>query len=69
MRLGLQRASQGFGCEVLVEPEDPALIGQPAVWHARVKKSYEAERLVTFAQNLASEVCFVSSCLTNRELS
>jgi potassium voltage-gated channel Eag-related subfamily H protein 7 len=41
---------------VLSQPEEPTLIGRPVVWHARVKKSFEAERLVSFAQNLATEV-------------
>jgi hypothetical protein len=32
------------------------MVGLPVVWHAGVKKSTEARRLVTFAQSLSSEV-------------
>jgi potassium voltage-gated channel Eag-related subfamily H protein 7 len=47
---------------VLAQPPDPTLIGQPVVWHARVKKSFEAERLVNFAQSFASEVHEFGPC-------
>jgi hypothetical protein len=41
---------------VAVTPHQPMILGLPVIWHAGVKKSAEARRLVNFAQSLYLEV-------------
>ena len=53
---GFDPLPQGSTAQVTTVPPEPAMIGLPVVWHAGVKKSTEAQRLVTFAQGLSSEV-------------